>query len=106
MLMSEREHREWHASKREVTPEGHKAMMERMDVTEGQDRKWHAPHGGRPSKPVAPDRRQVNPYAIGGGFLAHCVSRGWLVKEGKGRSTRYFVTEAGRRALKRYGIKP
>jgi hypothetical protein len=41
----------------------------------------------------------LNPYAIGGGFLAYCIKKGWLIKEGSGSKTRYFATEKGRKKL-------
>ena len=63
---------------------------------------------GRKSRPAA--RAQVrndtvNPFFIGGGFVRHCLERGWLELEGSGRGARYRVTQRGRAALKRFGIE-
>lgn len=40
-----------------------------------------------------------------GGFLEYCVKQGWLIKEGKGKNTRYFATPEGEKALARFGIE-
>lgn len=59
-------------------------------------------HG--PLREGARAREQVDPSAIGAAFLEFCVMRGWLVREGKGRSARYCVTEEGMRELRAFGI--
>ena len=57
--------------------------------------------GSRPAEP----RFQVSPYAVGGGFLAFCIARGWVVREGSGRGAAWYVTASGARALEReFGI--
>lgn len=53
----------------------------------------------------ATDKKSVNPFAIGGGFLGFCVSKGWLMQEGKGRNAKYFATDEGKEELKKFGIK-
>jgi hypothetical protein len=50
------------------------------------------------------DERPVNCFAIGGGFLDHCVRQGWFIRQRHGKATRYYVTEAGRKALAAFGI--
>ena len=51
------------------------------------------------------ERAIVNPFAIGAGFLAHCIRKGWVLQEGKGGATRYYVTAEGREELARgFGI--
>ncbi len=49
--------------------------------------------------------KPVNPFAIGGGFLDYCIGQEWLIREGKGREARYFVTETGKEELKKFGIR-
>ncbi len=50
-------------------------------------------------------RVQVNPYEVAGAFLAYCVSKGWLEREGCGRSCSYYVTGDGMREIEdRFGI--
>jgi hypothetical protein len=50
-------------------------------------------------------RIRCNPYTVAGGFLAYCIAQGWVEREGSGRSTAYYVTEAGMRELEnRFGI--
>jgi hypothetical protein len=50
-------------------------------------------------------QKPVNPFAVGGGFLAYCVKQGWLIQEGESRAARYYVTPEGEEALGRFGIK-
>jgi hypothetical protein len=50
-------------------------------------------------------RFRVSPYAVGGGFLAFCIARGWVEREGSGRGSVWYVTASGARALEReFGI--
>ncbi len=51
------------------------------------------------------DKKTVNPFAIGGGFLDYCVQQGWIIKQGKSRLAKYFVTDKGNKELGKYGIK-
>jgi hypothetical protein len=48
--------------------------------------------------------KQVNPYAIGAGFLDYCLKLGWITREGRGRETKYSITKDGATALKKFGI--
>lgn len=53
-----------------------------------------------------PERIPVNPFWLGGSLLEYCVRQGWMLKERKGRSTRYYVTPAGVAAFKqKYDIQ-
>lgn len=108
MTLSEEEHRRWHRKHqgKALTPEEHGKLMEHLGVSEGQDRKWHKANGMPPVEAVEapPEGEPVNALAIGGGFLEHCVRQGWLTRQGRGRGTKYYVTEAGREALAGYGI--
>jgi hypothetical protein len=60
---------------------------------------------GAQKESIQPQRKPVNCFAIGGGFLSYCVSKGWLIQEGKGRNAKYFVTDVGKEELKKFGIK-
>jgi len=108
MTLSEEEHRQWHEKHqgKRLTPEEHKKLMEHLGVSEEEDRKWHKANGIPPAEPVEPPPGDdpVNPFAIGGAFLEYCVRKGWLTRQGRGRGTKYYVTEAGREALAGYGI--
>ena len=44
---------------------------------------------------------QINPYALGAGFINCCSQQGWLIIEGKGRSVKYFITEKGETEIKK-----
>jgi hypothetical protein len=106
MLLTKEEHERWHRQPRALTPDEHKALMKRMGVSEREDREWHKQHESPPAKTARkPSGEPVNCFAIGGGFLRYCVQQKWLTSEGKGRSTRYFVTQQGRKALKGFGIE-
>jgi hypothetical protein len=108
MIMSEEEHRQWHEKHqgKRLMPEEHKKLMEHLGVSEEKDHKWHKTQGVPPVETVEPPPGDdpVNPFAIGGGFLEYCVRQGWLTRQGRGRGTKYYVTEAGREALAGYGI--
>lgn len=109
MTMTEEEHRKWHAEHdgKELTEAEHRLLMEHMAICEEENRKWHEAQqspGGEIVDASVPGGDPVNPFAIGGAFLQYCVRQGWLIEQGSGRKTRYFVTEAGRAALADYGI--
>jgi hypothetical protein len=108
MTMSEEEHRRWHEKHKDkrLTPEEHAKLIEHLGVSEKQDRKWHrAEETSAPEAVEAPPGGDpINPFAIGGGFLEYCVRQGWLIRQGRGRGTKYYVTQAGREALAEYGI--
>jgi len=109
MTMTEQEHRRWHQEHegKELTAEEHQKLMEHLGVSPEQDRKWHRARGIPESESAAepvPEGDPVNPFAIGGGFLEYCVQQGWLTRQGRGRATKYYATEAGRKALAGYGI--
>lgn len=47
-------------------------------------------------------KKSINPFAVGGGFLAWCVKQGWLIQQDK----QYFATKEGARELReRFDIK-
>ena len=107
MTMTEEEHRQWHKKHngKPLTPEEHKELMEHLGVSDEEDRKWHKANGMPPAEAVEPPKGDpVNCFAIGGGFLEYCVEQGWLIRQRRGRATKYYVTEAGRKALAEYGI--
>lgn len=109
MTMTEEEHRRWHQEHdgKELTPEEHRQLMTHLGISEEEDAKWHeAREAGRAETvpEAGPQGEPVNPFAIGGAFLDYCVRQGWLIRQGRGRAMKYYVTEAGREALAKYGI--
>lgn len=109
MTMTEEEHRRWHQEHdgKKLTPSEHRKLMKSLSIGEEEDRKWHEGQEGLASEDAAGTAKAAKPvncFAIGGGFLAYCVRQGWLSQEKRGRSTKYFVTEAGREALAEFGI--
>jgi hypothetical protein len=109
MTMTEEEHRRWHEEHagKPLTAAEHQKLMAHLGVSGEQDRRWHqaqkAGDGASGADP-APEGEPVNPFAIGGGFLEYCVQQGWLIREGRGRAAKCYVTPAGREALAEYGI--
>jgi len=108
MTLSEEEHRQWHEKHegKGLTPEEHKQLMEHLGVSEEEDGKWHKAQGVPPVEAVEPPPGSdpVNCFAVGGGFLEYRVRQGWLLRQRRGRATKYYVTEVGREALAGYGI--
>jgi hypothetical protein len=109
MTMTEQEHRRWHQEHegKHLTAEEHRQLMEHLGVSPEQDRQWHKAQEAGESKSgaePAPEGDPVNCFAIGGGFLEYCVQQGWLTRQRRGRTTKYYVTKAGREALAQYGI--
>lgn len=104
MTMTEEEHQKWHDEHPEMTPELHSAFMKKMGISEEEDKKWHMEHGEPPKHPSTTEKKTVNPFAIGGGFLNYCVKQGWLIQEGKGRNAKYYVTKEGEGKLGEFGI--
>ncbi|MDD1776467.1 MAG: hypothetical protein LUP94_03830 [Candidatus Methanomethylicus sp.] len=53
------------------------------------------------------ERKAINPYWVGGMFIAYCVRQGWLDQLGSGgKGTRWFPTEKGRKEMKeKFGIE-
>ncbi len=86
----------------DMTPEEHRAFLTEMGFSEQEDRDWHRTHGL--SQDDTRGRRTVDPFEVGGAFLEFCVMQGWLIKEGKGRTARYFVTDKGEKELRVFGI--
>ena len=84
------------------TPEEHKALLSETGISEQEDREWHKAHGL--SEEDTRGRRTVDPFEVGGAFLEFCVMQGWLIKEGKGRTAKYFVTDEGEKELRVFGI--
>lgn len=105
MNITEEEHRKWHEEHSEITPEKHKALMKKMGITEKEDREWHKTHKTLEETTKTPSRKPLNCFAIGGGFLDYCVKQGWLIREGKGRSVKYYATSEGKEELKKFDIK-
>ncbi len=75
-----------------------------MTMTGQEHERWHKKDRVAPKDPGKPGHKQINCYAIGGGFLGYCVKKGWLIQEGKGRNAKYYVTKDGEKELKKFGI--
>lgn len=109
MTMTEEEHRKWHAEHdgKELTEAEHRLLMEHLRISEEENRKWHQAQQSPAEETTGdlpPGGDPINPFAIGGAFLQYCVRQGWLIQQGGGRKTKYFVTAVGREALAEYGI--
>ncbi|WXG47324.1 MAG: hypothetical protein WED05_11800 [Candidatus Atabeyarchaeum deiterrae] len=104
MNLSEVEHEKWHIEHPEMTPDQHKAFMKKMGISEEEDKEWHKTRETTIVTTGEPSKKMVNPFAIGGAFLAYCVKQGWLIQEGSGRDARYFVTRTGEVELRKYGV--
>jgi len=108
MGITPEEDEKWHREHGPMTMEDHAkmaGMMERMGISKDEQEKWHKGQPDTRAQSVKSDAEPLNPFAIGGGFLAYCVKQGWLTQEGKGPKARYFATEQGRRELARFDIK-
>ena len=46
----------------------------------------------------------VNPYTIGFGFVKYRLEKGWLIQQGKGRTSRNFSTQKGILELEKINI--
>ena len=103
MTMTAEEHEQWHKEHNKITREEHEKLMKKIGISPDEDKKWHKERRGK--EPHDSDTRPLNPFAIGGGFLAYCVKQGWLTQEGKGPKTKYYATEKGRLKLAKFDIK-
>jgi hypothetical protein len=109
MTMTDQEHRRWHQEHegKRLTPAEHQKLMEHLGVSEEQDRRWHKAQktgDGESGADPGAEGDPVDPSAIGGGFLEYCIRQGWLMRAGRGRGAKCYVTPAGREALAEYGI--
>ncbi|MBZ5495655.1 MAG: hypothetical protein LAP85_04580 [Acidobacteriia bacterium] len=95
MTMTTEEHERWHAKHPTLTPKQHDALMKKLGVNKGQDEEWHRTHQ-TPDEERLKGTKSINRLAVGGGFLAWCVKRGWLVLQGN----QYFATPKGVRELR------
>lgn len=88
-----RDHDRFHRAAPGLTPRQHATLMKKMGITTEQDEEWHRTH-----LTLAQERalKPIDPYALGGGFLAWCVQHGWLVHKGR----RYFASREGLRELR------
>jgi hypothetical protein len=105
MTMTVEEHERWHKEHKNMTLEEHERFMKKMGITPEEDKKWHQKQSIKKSSAAKPDAKPLNPFAIGGGFLAYCVKKGWLIMEGKGPRAKYFATEKNRHILAKFDIK-
>ena len=90
MIISKAKHDEFHSSAAELSAKQHEALMKRMGITKEEDEEWHRTHltlGEQRAQGLV----QVEPAAIGTGFVEWCVNRGWLVQRGK----EYFASKEG-----------
>ena len=101
MTLTKEKHKRWHREVPELTPEQHRALTRKLGITPEQDAEWHRTHETLHEQRMK-GRKSINPFAVGGGFLAWCVKQGWLIQQGK----QYFATKEGVRELReRFDIK-
>jgi len=103
MTLTKEEHDRFHKKPGELSPEQHDGLMRRLGITKEQDEEWHRTHLTlAEQRAQARGLKKINPFSVGGGFMAWCVEQGWLVQ----RAKQYFATTEGVRELqKRFGIK-
>jgi hypothetical protein len=103
MTLTKEQHDRFHREATDLVPEKHDALMKKLGITKEQDEEWHRTHLtlGEMRTLGKKGLKEVNPFAVGGGFLSWCVKEGWLVQRGK----QYFATKEGARELReRFGI--
>ncbi len=93
MTLTKEEHDSFHRGERDLTPERHDALMKKMGITREQDEEWHRTHLtlGELRLKEKKGLKDINPFAVGGGFLSWCVKQGWVVRSG----SHYFATKEG-----------
>ena len=105
MSPEERKHRDWHHDHVEMDTKAHEALMRRLGVTEQEHEIWHRLHRIPMERDEEGARQVLDPNVIGAGFVEHCISRGWIIREGHGHRARYYPTEEGRAELRKFGIE-
>jgi len=101
MTLTKEEFERWHREAPPLTPEKHDALMKKLGVTKEEDEEWHRTHLTLHEQKMK-GLKPVNPFAVGGAFLAWCVKQGWLVQ----KSRQYLATREGKRELRaRFDIK-
>jgi hypothetical protein len=88
-----------------MTSDQHEALMKKMSISEKEDKEWHKTHRMSLKTSKKLERKPINPFAVGGGFLHYCVKQRWLIQEGKGRNAKYCVTQEGQKEIRKFGIK-
>lgn len=107
MGISPEEDKKWHEEHGAMTMEDHaelSELLEKKGISKEEQRKWHQQRKNAAEQRGESDTRPLNPFMIGGGFLAYCVKQGWLIQEGKGNKTKYFATNKGRQELAKFDI--
>jgi hypothetical protein len=75
--------------------------MKKLGVAKEEDEEWHRTHLTLHEVRMK-GLKAINPFAVGGAFLAWCVRQGWLVQQNK----QYLATKEGARKLReRFEIK-
>lgn len=105
MRMTGDEHDAWHRKHKKMAGREHDELIKKMGITEEEHEVWHAIHGTSMKLEEKGMRQPVDPLVLGARFLDHCLSHNWLVKEGQGRRARYYPTDEGRDALRKFGIE-
>ncbi len=103
--ITEEDQRKLHEEHKQISPTEHPTLMRAMGISDAEDEAWHNAHGPVPLSQPAPERKSINPFAVGGAFLDYCVKQKWLIREGTGRSAKYYPTEAGIKELRNFDIK-
>ncbi len=105
MDISEEDLKKLHEEHKQISPTEHPMLMKAMGISDAEEEAWHNAHGPVPLSQPAPERKYINPFAVGGAFLDYCVKQKWLIREGTGRTAKYYPTEEGINELGKYGIK-
>jgi hypothetical protein len=101
MTMTKEEHNRWHAKHATLTLKQHDALMKKLGVSKEQDEEWHRTHQTLDEERMK-GTISINPFAVGGGFLAWCIKQGWVVQQGK----QHFASPKGVSELrKQFDIK-
>jgi hypothetical protein len=105
MRMTGDEHDEWHRKHKKMSGKEHDELIKLMGITEEEHEVWHRLHGTAMDRAEKGLRQRVDPLAIGNAFLEYCVKKKWLVKEGRGRTAKYYPTAEGQDALRKFGLE-
>jgi hypothetical protein len=95
MNLSKEEHEKFHGGAPALSSKQHDVLMKRMGITKEQDEEWHRTHSTL-AEQRAKGLKHISPFVVGGGFVAWCVKKGWLVQQDK----EYFASKEGARELR------
>lgn len=103
MDITENEHKVWHEKNNKMTPDGHKRFLSKMGITDVENKEWHKRNCDELDKNDS-KQKTINPFFIGGGFLQYCIRKGWIIQKDKGKKAKYYVTNDGKKELRKFDI--